>query len=97
MLPVCLASNIALAAGSGAALLYKGLLAAHVVFYGLASVYGAVAAWDERAAGRLPGWLSAPFYFVLMNAAVYAGAIRYLRGGQSAQWKRVRRAESSGA
>ena len=97
MLPVCLASNIALAAGSGAALLYEGLLAAHVVFYGLACVYGAVAAWDERAAGRFPGWLSAPFYFVLMNAAVYAGAIRYVRGGQSAQWKRVRRAESAGA
>lgn len=34
-----------------------------------------------------------PCYFAIMNAAVYAGFFRYLRGKQSVVWERAKRAE----
>jgi len=36
-------------------------------------------------------WFFFPGYFVLMNVALVRGAIRYLRGQQSATWQRVQR------
>jgi hypothetical protein len=33
-----------------------------------------------------------PFYFVMMNLAVYAGTVRFLLGKQSVIWKKSRRA-----
>jgi poly-beta-1,6-N-acetyl-D-glucosamine synthase len=34
-----------------------------------------------------------PYYFVVMNAAVFAGFVRHFRGKQSVLWERARRAE----
>jgi poly-beta-1,6-N-acetyl-D-glucosamine synthase len=34
-----------------------------------------------------------PYYFVVMNAAVFAGFVRHFRGKQSVMWERARRAE----
>jgi hypothetical protein len=36
--------------------------------------------------------LFVPFYFTLMNYAVFAGFFRWLRGTQKATWERARRA-----
>jgi poly-beta-1,6-N-acetyl-D-glucosamine synthase len=34
-----------------------------------------------------------PYYFVVMNAAVFAGFVRHFRGKQSVMWERAKRAE----
>jgi poly-beta-1,6-N-acetyl-D-glucosamine synthase len=34
-----------------------------------------------------------PYYFVVMNGAVYAGFLRHVKGGQSVTWDRAERAE----
>ncbi|MFO7938409.1 MAG: glycosyltransferase family 2 protein [Bacteroidales bacterium] len=36
-------------------------------------------------------WIFFPSYFILMNVAIVRGAIRHLRGQQSATWQRVQR------
>jgi hypothetical protein len=33
-----------------------------------------------------------PFYFCVMNASVYVGFVRFLRGRQSVVWERAQRA-----
>jgi len=33
-----------------------------------------------------------PYYFFIMNFAVYLGFIRYLKGSQSVNWERAKRA-----
>jgi cellulose synthase/poly-beta-1,6-N-acetylglucosamine synthase-like glycosyltransferase len=68
--------------------LYAFLLAAQSLFYG--------AAWlGWRLETRRIRWkpLFAPFYFTMMNLAVFAGLARYLRGRQDVRWERARRAE----
>lgn len=37
----------------------------------------------------------APYYFVMMNIAVYAGLVRYINGQQSVLWEKVQRAHVS--
>jgi cellulose synthase/poly-beta-1,6-N-acetylglucosamine synthase-like glycosyltransferase len=68
--------------------LYTFLLAAQGLFYG-----GAWLGW--RLETRRIRWkpLFVPFYFTLMNLAVFAGALRLLRGRQDVRWERARRAE----
>lgn len=68
--------------------IYTFLLAMQSLFYG--------AAWlGWRLETRRIHWkpLFAPFYFTLMNLAVFAGLVRFLRGRQDVRWERVRRAE----
>ena len=68
--------------------LYAILLAAQGLFYG--------AAWlGWRLEMRRMRWkpLFVPFYFTLMNLAVFAGLARLLRGRQDVRWERARRAE----
>jgi poly-beta-1,6-N-acetyl-D-glucosamine synthase len=68
--------------------LYTLLLAAQGLFYG--------AAWlGWRLEMRRMRWkpLFVPFYFTLMNLAVFAGLSRFLRGQQDVRWERARRAE----
>jgi hypothetical protein len=63
------------------------LMAAQSLFYG--------AAWlGWRLETRHIRWkfLFVPFYFTLMNLAVFAGLARYLRGRQDVRWDQVRRA-----
>jgi cellulose synthase/poly-beta-1,6-N-acetylglucosamine synthase-like glycosyltransferase len=67
--------------------LYAFLLMLQSLFYG--------AAWlGWRLETRRIRWkpLFAPFYFTMMNLAVFAGLVRYLRGRQDVRWERVQRA-----
>ncbi|MCC6455926.1 MAG: glycosyltransferase family 2 protein [Caldilineaceae bacterium] len=67
--------------------IYALLMAAQALFYG--------AAWlGWRLETRHIRWkfLFVPFYFTLMNLAVFAGLARYLRGRQDVRWDQVRRA-----
>ena len=67
--------------------IYGVLLAAQTLFYG--------AAWfGWRLETRRLRWkpLFVPFYFTLMNLAVFAGMARFARGQQDVRWERARRA-----
>jgi nitrate/nitrite transporter NarK len=67
---------------------YLWTLAAQVCFYG--------AAWlGWRLEQRRVRWkpLFVPFYFTMMNLAVFAGLLRFVRGRQDVRWERARRAE----
>jgi hypothetical protein len=66
--------------------LYRLALVAQGAFYALAGLGWALASGNRR----LPGWLLAPFYVVMLNAAALAGAWRYLRGSQPVAWSKVR-------
>ena len=85
VLPVVLGLNVWLAAESGG--LYTILLGLQGAFYGLAG-YGAL----THNCRRGPGVLYAPFYFLAMNAAMYRGFYRFLKGRQRVQWEKARRA-----
>jgi hypothetical protein len=37
--------------------------------------------------------LFVPFYFTLMNLAVFAGVARFVRGREDVRWERAQRAE----
>ncbi len=64
--------------------LYQALLVAQVLFYG--------AAWlgkileDKKVRVKL---LFVPYYFCMMNYAVFAGLIRYFKGNQSVIWEKA--------
>lgn len=69
------------------ALLYQGLLAGQVLFYAL----GLVGYWlASRQIKRKIFFV--PYYFLMMNYAVLAGTVRYLKGSQSVMWERAKRA-----
>ena len=63
-------------------------MAGQVLFYGAAWV-----GWrlETRRIRFKP--LFVPFYFTLMNLAVFAGLARFVRGRQDVRWERARRAE----
>lgn len=88
VLPLLLLSNAALAVGLGG--IYSWLLAGQGLFYG-AALYGGWTHTNRRG----PAALYAPFYFIMMNWAVYRGFVRYVRGRQSVRWTKARRAEGS--
>jgi cellulose synthase/poly-beta-1,6-N-acetylglucosamine synthase-like glycosyltransferase len=84
LLPVLFFANIRLASGGPA--LYQGLLAAQIVFY-----TAAMAGWAlERRKLKLKA-LFVPYYFCLMNVAMYAGLLRLLRGRQTVLWEKSKR------
>lgn len=68
--------------------LYTLMLAGQILFYGAAW-------WGWRLEARRIRWkpLFVPFYFTLMNLAVFAGLARFVRGRQDVRWERSRRAE----
>lgn len=66
------------------------LLAGQGAFYGLAA-YGAL----THDAPRGPTALYAPFYFCVMNVAVYRGFLRYLRDQQAVAWTPAKRAAAN--
>jgi poly-beta-1,6-N-acetyl-D-glucosamine synthase len=68
---------------------YQGTLLLQVAFYGLA-VLGHIL--RDRPLS-IKG-LFVPYYFTVMNLAVYAGFWRFLRGSQSVTWERAKRAKS---
>lgn len=75
----------------GAALLVKQpvfavLLALQIAFYTLALL-----GWRMHAQARIPLLLYVPFYFTSMNIAAFYGWLRYLRGSQTAVWRKATR------
>lgn len=66
---------------------YFCLLLGQLLFY--AAV--ALGYWFRDANIAIKGFF-APFYFAMMNCAVYAGAIRFFRGRQSVVWEKTQRA-----
>jgi cellulose synthase/poly-beta-1,6-N-acetylglucosamine synthase-like glycosyltransferase len=77
--------NVRLARTRGG--IYRLTLAVQALFYAAAWI-----GWQLEARHIRLKLLFVPFYFTLMNAAVLAGAWRYLRGRQDVRWERVRRA-----
>lgn len=69
-------------------LLYQGLFFGQVVFY-LAAAAGYL---FETKKIRLKAFF-VPYYFCMMNYAVYRGFVRYLKGAQSVLWEKAARRE----
>ena len=67
--------------------LYRVLLAAQLLFYGMAAAGGA--RWFDGVLRRVT---SAAYYFVKMNAAIAVGFWRFVRGSQAPAWERTARA-----
>ena len=77
------AANLALALTAGP--FYVLTLAGQLAFYGMAGL-GWLLAWR----GSQVGWLLAPFYVCMLNAAALVGGRRFLAGRQPVTWKKVR-------
>ncbi len=68
--------------------IYGLFLAGQVALYTMALL-----GWATEQLGYRVKLLYIPYYFCVMNCAVYAGMWRLLRGRQSAVWERTRRAD----
>jgi biofilm PGA synthesis N-glycosyltransferase PgaC len=66
--------------------LYSLLLVAQCLFYALAAL-----GWWQAIKGRSVGPLLLPFYFTLMNVAVFQGFGRFVRNAQPAAWDKAQR------
>jgi hypothetical protein len=64
---------------------YAWTLALQLLFYGCAGL-----GWLLAERGKRVGWLLAPFYVCMLNAAALVGGWRFLRGRQSVVWKKLR-------
>ena len=86
LLPILLAVNFVMAwQGSR---LYQILLLMQILFY-LAALTG----WFLEQRKLKAKALFVPYYFCLMNWAMYAGFLRLVRGRQSVIWEKAKRAE----
>ncbi|MFN0034954.1 MAG: glycosyltransferase family 2 protein [Saprospiraceae bacterium] len=84
LLPILLLANVLLAQGGSP--LYQFLLLAQTLFY-----LAALAGWLlERKKIKVKA-LFVPYYFCLMNGAMYAGFVRLMRGRQSVLWEKAKR------
>jgi cellulose synthase/poly-beta-1,6-N-acetylglucosamine synthase-like glycosyltransferase len=83
LLPILYLANLTLAKGS---MWYLFLLVAQSVFYGLALL-----GWVFKGRRLRFKLLFIPYYFCLMNGAMYVGFYRYLTGGQSVIWEKSKR------
>jgi cellulose synthase/poly-beta-1,6-N-acetylglucosamine synthase-like glycosyltransferase len=77
--------NICLAYHAGG--IYSALMIAQVVFYIMALL-----GWYLNNKQIKVKILFVPYYFFIMNLCMYLGLIRFLRGKQSANWERAKRA-----
>ena len=84
-LPLILVANVVLAKASSP--FYSLVLALQLAFYGCA-LLGYVL---ERQQLKVKAFFI-PYYFCLMNYAMYAGLVRLLRGQQSVLWEKAKRA-----
>jgi cellulose synthase/poly-beta-1,6-N-acetylglucosamine synthase-like glycosyltransferase len=87
-LPIVLLCNLWLAAEGSA--FYSLILGAQLAFYVIAFL--GFLSRDKNIS--IKGFF-VPYYFAVMNFSVYAGFIRYRRGGQSVIWERAQRAAMS--
>ena len=83
-LPVLLISNLILALQGRT--FYQVILAGQLFFY-LMALTGY---WLESRKIKFKAFFI-PYYFCMMNYAVYAGFLRYIRGRQSVLWERAQR------
>lgn len=84
LLPILLILNLILATGGSR--FYLLTLLAQVLFY-----LAALAGWIlERKKMKLKAFF-VPYYFCLMNWAMYAGLVRLIRGRQSVLWEKAER------
>ncbi len=65
---------------------FQALLALHILFY-IAAVAGKVC---ESRQLKIKAFF-VPYYFMIMNYAVYMGFFRYVRGSQSVLWEKAKR------
>ncbi len=70
-----------------ASTLYKLLMTGQIVFYGLALLGWYLANKQIKVKA-----LFVPYYFFIMNLCMYLGFVRFIRGKQSANWERAKRA-----
>jgi cellulose synthase/poly-beta-1,6-N-acetylglucosamine synthase-like glycosyltransferase len=83
-LPVLFVVNIYLALNGS--MIYEALLAAQIFFYAC-SLAGLIL---EQRKLKIKIFF-VPYYFCMMNYSMYAGFLRYLRGGQSVLWEKAKR------
>ncbi|PKO99460.1 MAG: glycosyl transferase [Bacteroidetes bacterium HGW-Bacteroidetes-8] len=83
LLPFIFFLNAALAWGSQS---YLALFIAQILFYSLAAL-----GWILQSREIKVKALFIPYYFLIMNYAVYRGFFRYLAGKQSVNWERAKR------
>lgn len=67
--------------------LYTGLFWMQILFY-----LAALAGWYFEHRETRIRLLFVPFYFCMMNLSVFLGFFRYIRGGQTVNWEKARRA-----
>ncbi len=84
LLPVIFAANLFLAGEQN--VMYQWLLIAQAGFYSAALIGLIMDLLNKRSTVFV-----APLYFVLMNAAAYAGFARFVSGSQSAVWEKAQR------
>jgi len=84
LLPILLIINVLLALQGNS--FFQILLLAHVLFY-----LSAFVGWLLEQRKLKVKALFVPYYFCLMNWAMYAGFIRLLRGRQSVLWEKAKR------
>jgi cellulose synthase/poly-beta-1,6-N-acetylglucosamine synthase-like glycosyltransferase len=66
--------------------IYPVLFLAQIIFY-----VAALAGWYFENKKIKMKLLFIPYYFFIMNLAVYLGFVRYLKGNQSVKWEKARR------
>ena len=86
-LPLLLISNFVLAMGGN--IFYELAAWGQLTFY-LSALFGWIL---ENRKFRLK-LLFVPYYFCVMNYAVYAGFVKYMRGKQSVNWERAERQQA---
>ncbi|MCF8365231.1 MAG: glycosyltransferase family 2 protein [Bacteroidales bacterium] len=85
-------------------LIFNAILSANIGFFEFSSIY-TWTFWGQIAfyVAAMLGWylenreikvkiLFIPYYFFIMNYAVYLGFFRYMKGNQSVKWERAKRA-----
>ncbi len=85
-LPIILITNIILAISGG--ILYKIILACQIAFYAMAFI-GYIL---EKKEIKFKAFF-VPYYFCVMNYAVYKGYGRHMKGSQSVVWEKAKRAD----
>jgi poly-beta-1,6-N-acetyl-D-glucosamine synthase len=83
-LPIIFVSNIFLALHGSR--LYQVILMCQIVFYAMA----AIGYWLELTKTKVKAFF-VPYYFCVMNYAMYRGFQRYMKGSQSVVWEKSKR------
>jgi hypothetical protein len=84
LLPVVLILNILL---FNSGLVYQVLLICQIMFY----LFSFLGWFSEKTGMRKIKPFFVPYYFLIMNYAVYMGFFRYMKKSQSVNWERAKR------